>query len=97
MEAGHFSQTGIFDHARDEAFHYAFLLWALAACPDRLGGGEPEALLVFHIITAIIGMGAILTIAGPPAFPPASSGFQPPQLVPVCWSARRTEGTSGRF
>ena len=63
MAAGHFSQSGIFDQARDQAFHYAFLVWAISACPDGLGG-ESEAVFVFHIVFAVIGAAAVLALAG---------------------------------
>lgn len=65
MAAGHFSQTGIFDHARDEAFHFAFIIWALAACPDGLGG-ETDSVVVFQIVFAIAGAAVLLALAGEP-------------------------------
>lgn len=65
MAAGHFSQLGIYDYAREEAFHFAFIIWALSSCPDGLGG-ESRANIIFHMIFAFIGAGIVLAIAGKP-------------------------------
>ena len=65
MAAGHFSHPGIFDHVRDEAFHFAFIIWALSSCPDGLGG-ETRATVVFRLVFALIGAGIILAVAGWP-------------------------------
>lgn len=63
MAAGHFSQPGIYDYVREEAFHFAFIIWALSACPDGLGGESRES-IIFHMIIAIIGAGVVLAMAG---------------------------------
>ena len=91
MAAGHFSQTGIFDHARDEAFHFAFIIWALSACPDGQGG-ESDSVFVFHIVFALIGAGVILAVAGEP--PCGSlSRHRPTEVMHAC--LRCTAFTAG--
>lgn len=94
MAAGHFSQTGIFDHARDEAFHFAFLIWALSVCPDGLGG-ESEAAFVFHIVFAIIGAAVVLALAGEPSsYSPSPAGPKTGSLNTAyggCHARRRSQ------
>ena len=63
MAAGHFSQAGVFSQVMEQAERYAFIMWALSACPDGLGGAASEA-LVFDLMTALIGMGIILGVSG---------------------------------
>jgi len=76
MAAGHFSQAGVFSQVMEQAERYAFIMWALSACPDGLSGGASQA-LVFDLITVFIGMGAILAVSGEleqlaPSFAPCS-------------------------
>ena len=63
MAAGHFSQAGVFSQVLEQAERYAFLIWALSACPDGLSGAASEA-LVFDLITVFIGMAAVLGFSG---------------------------------
>ena len=63
MAAGHFSQAGVFSQVMEQAERYAFIMWALSACPDGLSGAASQA-LVFDLITVFIGMGAILAVSG---------------------------------
>ena len=65
MAAGHFSQAGVFSQVMEQAERYAFLMWALSACPDGQSGSASEA-LVFDLITVFIGMGIILGVSGKP-------------------------------
>ena len=65
MAAGHFSQAGVFSQVMEQAERYAFIMWALSACPDGLSGSASQA-LVFDLITVFIGMGAILAASGEP-------------------------------
>ena len=63
MAAGHFSQAGVFSQVLEQAERYAFLIWALSACPDGLSGAATEA-LVLDLIAVFIGMGIILGVSG---------------------------------
>lgn len=63
MAAGHFSQAGVFSQVLEQAERYAFLIWALSACPDGLSGTASQA-LVLDLIAVFIGMGAVLGVSG---------------------------------
>ena len=69
MAAGHFSSAGAFSHMLEQAELYAFIMWALSACPDGLSGAASQA-LVFDLIAVFVGMGVILGVAGKISSPP---------------------------
>ena len=70
MAAGHFSQAGVFSQVLEQAERYAFIIWALSACPDGLSGAGSQA-LVLDLISVFIGMGIILGISGKLSSPPS--------------------------
>ena len=76
MAAGHFSQAGVFSQVLEQAERYAFVMWALSACPDGLRGASEEA-LVLDLILVFMVMGGILAFAGTPPhhMPPATSSI----------------------
>ena len=61
MEAGHFSASGIYDHLRDVALKYAFLMYALSACP---AGASDSARLRDDAFIAVVSLGAVVALAG---------------------------------
>ena len=77
MAAGHFSQAGVFSQVLEQAERYAFLIWALSACPDSLGGASEEA-LVLDLILIFMVMGGVLAVAGEllPRHPNASAALR---------------------
>lgn len=59
---GHFGSSGIYDHLREVALKYAFLLHALSACPDDgSGGGEP---LRDNAFIAAVTLGIVILLGG---------------------------------
>lgn len=62
MEAGHFSSSGIFDHLREVALKYSFLMHALSACPNKgVGGSLP---LHDYAFIATVCLGALIVATG---------------------------------
>lgn len=59
---GHFGSSGIYDHLREVALKYAFLLHALSACPDDgSGDGEP---LRDNAFIAAVALGIVILLGG---------------------------------